>query len=124
MKWDHDQVRDLLDAEIEVGEANDGSGLHVARFSDNLMKYELWIIEKMGSVFLAADPELPLQGLPLFEVSLPCAELAPVERGGMPTGLGIFEALDHGSTLSFTITRRKNGTISLSGAYERGHITR
>lgn len=80
------------------------------------MRYELLINE--GGVFLAADAERPVQGLPFFEISLPCTELAPVARSGMPTGIGMYSGPIGPATLRFSITRREDGGISLSGAWE------
>lgn len=69
-------------------------------------------------MFLAADPERPVQGLPFFEISLPCTTLAPVPRSGMPTGLGMYSEPVSSATLRFPITRREDGSISLSGVWE------
>jgi hypothetical protein len=81
------------------------------------LKYELWISETYA--FLTADPERPLQGLPYFEISLQCTDLAPLERRGMPTGIGIFAApLNTLTSLRFSITRRHDGNISLSGVWD------
>lgn len=88
--------------------------LIILQFADSVMRYELWVIEAMSSVFVGADLQRPIQALPFFEISLPCTKLAPYHRGGMPVGLGIY--LD-GAVL-FTITRRDDGNISLSGAYD------
>jgi hypothetical protein len=93
----------------------DGRCVTLVRFEDMRMRYELLVSEH--GVFLAADPERPVQGLPYFEISLPCTDLAPVPRSGMPTGIGMYSGLISSNTLRFSITRRDDGCISLSGAY-------
>lgn len=126
IKWNREQIIQLLDAEIEDPDLDDtfaadhgirDYGVHFVRFADRLMKYELWIVERSRSVMISSDPERAPQALPSFEISLPCAELAPLKRGGMPTGLGIYADTPSPSTLRFSITRRKDGIISLSGCY-------
>jgi hypothetical protein len=102
MNWNRDEVRRLLSANIIDQPLDDGG--HV------------WIHET--GVFLAADPERPVQGLPFFEISLACTTLAPVPRSGMPTGLGMYFEPVSSSTLRFSITRREDGSVSLSGVWE------
>jgi hypothetical protein len=117
MKWDPEQVKQLLEATIEEQLSDDGSlRFPVIRFQDALMKYEIRLYSDSEGVFIAADPDIPITGLPYFEISLPCKRLAPVPRTGMPTGLGLFSG-ESWKSLRFTITRRGDGRISLSGAW-------
>ena len=116
MKWNREEVSRLLNATITDEPLAHGGHVIIVHFEDARMRYELWINE--ASVFLAADPERPVQGLPFFEIILPCTELAPVERYGMPTGIGIYWGPTSSSTLCFSITRRDDSSISLSGAWD------
>ena len=116
MKWNREEVSRLLNATITDESLADGRQLSIVSFEDTRMRYELWINE--SSVFLGADPDTPIQGLPFFEILLPCVELAPVERGGMPTGIGMYSGPIRHGALRFTITRRDDGCISLSGAWD------
>ena len=118
MKWNRNEVRRLLDAELSEESAADGVSVHILRFFDHLMRYELWLSDATSSVFLAADAQTPIQGLPFFEISIPCTELAPHARDGMPVGLGIYSGAVAPPNLRFSITRRTDGNISLSGAYD------
>jgi len=114
MKWNREEVSRLLNGRI-TDEPSAGAGdLAIVRFEDARLRFELFIHE--SGVFLAADPELPLQGLPSFEIALSCTDLAPVQRIGMPTGVGIYAGPSSPTTLRFSITRREDGAISLSGA--------
>jgi hypothetical protein len=115
MNWNRDEVSLLLTAKITTEPLEEGRQLTIVHFEDALMRYELWIDE--NGVFLAADPERPIQGLPSFEISLPCTTLAPVRRLGMPTGLGMYSGPVSSATLRFSVTRREDGNISLSGAW-------
>ena len=115
MKWDPDEVSRLLSAKIVDELLSDGGHISVVHFEDTRMRYEIWINET--SVSVAADPEMPIQGLPFFEIAFPCIELSPVPRSGMPTGIGMFSGPAGPATLCFSITRRKDGNISLSGAW-------
>ena len=116
MKWDRDEVSRLLNAEIIDELLADGGHITVVQLEDARMRYEMWINE--ASVFLAVDSERPLQGLPFFEISIPCTELAPVPRSSMPTGIGMYSGPVSSATLCFSITRRNDGSISMSGAWE------
>lgn len=116
MNWNRNDVCQLLSAKITDQPMVDGRQVTIVHFEDARMRYELWIHET--GVFLAADPERPVQGLPFFEISLPCTTLAPVPRSGMPTGLGIYLEPVSSATLRFSITRREDGNISLSGVWE------
>lgn len=117
MKWNREEVTRLLNARITDESAADGRNITMVRFEDTQMRYEMLINEE--GVFLAADPEMPIQGLPFFEISRPCTDLAPVPRVGMPTGIGMYSGGPLNSTsLRFSITRREDGSISLSGARE------
>jgi len=116
MKWNRDEVIDLLRAEIDEESKEDGKAISVY-FEDETMGYMLLLIESADVAVLLADPQTPLQELPHLELSLACAELAPFEREGLPTGLGIYRGAPSASTLCLSITRREDGSISLSGAY-------
>jgi hypothetical protein len=116
MKWNRDEVCQLLNARITDQPMPDGGHSAVIHFEDTRMRYEIWISN--AGVFLAADPENPIQGLPFFEISIPCTELAAVRRSGMPTGIGMYSGAVSPATLCFSITRREDGCISLSGAWE------
>ena len=111
-----DEVSRLLNAEIIDEPLADGGHVTVVHLEDTRMRYEIWINE--AGVFMAADPERPIQGLPFFEISIPCTELAPVLRSGMPTGIGMYSGPASSATLCFSITRREDGSVSLSGAWE------
>src|SRR5262245_29380093 len=113
MKWDRDEVSRLLNAEIIDEPLADGGHVTVVHFEDARMRYGIWISK--ASVVLAADPERPIQGLPFFEISIPCTELAPVPRSGMPTGIGMYSGPVSPATFCFSITRREDGSVSLSG---------
>jgi hypothetical protein len=115
MKWNREEVARLLNAKITDAPLEDGRQVTLVRFEDARMQYELHIIE--DGVFLAADPERPIQGLPFFEISLPCTEIAPLPRSGMPTGIGMFSGPINSTTIRFSITRREDGSISLSGVW-------
>jgi len=104
MKWNREEVTRLLNARITDESAADGRNITMVRFEDTRMRYEMLINEE--GVFLAADPEMPIQGLPFFEISRPCTDLAPVPRVGMPTGIGMYSRGIRGSNpnkLSFTV---------------------
>lgn len=116
MDWNRNEVCQLLSAKITDELMVDDRQVTIVHFEDARMRYELWIHET--GVFLAADPERPVQGLPFFEISLPCTTLAPVPRSGMPTGLGMYSEPVSSATLRFSITRREDGSISLSGVWE------
>lgn len=116
MKWKREEVSRLLNARIEDVESAGGGCVTIVHFEDSRMRYELYINE--SSVFLAADPERPIQGLPFFEISLLCSELAPIPRIGMPAGIGMYSGRISSATLCFSITRRDDGNISLSGDWE------
>jgi hypothetical protein len=116
MEWNREEVSRLLNARITDEPLPDGTKIIVVHFEDVLMRYEMLIDEK--GVFLAADPEMPISGLPFFEISLPCAEIAPVPRSGMPMGIGMYSGPVTASPLRFSIARREDGSISLSGAWE------
>ena len=116
MKWNREEVCRLLNARVTDEPLADGGHVTIVYFEDSRMRYELWIQE--SGVFLAADPERPIQGLPFFEISIPCTELAPVPRSGMPTGIGMYSGSVSSSALCFSITRRDDGSISLSGAWD------
>lgn len=116
MNWNRDEVIQLLTAKITDEALVDGGHATIVHFEDARMRYELWIND--NGVFFAADPERPVQGLPFFEISLPCTALAPVLRSGMPTGLGIYSGPVNSASLRFSITRREDGSISLSGAWD------
>jgi hypothetical protein len=112
MKWNREEVSRLLKAVVTDEPLLNGEIDIVVRFEDARMRYEMYVREE--GVFLAADPDQPVQGLPYFEFVLPCTELRPVPRTGMPTGIGMFA----GPTLLFSITRRDDGNISLSGWWD------
>jgi hypothetical protein len=116
MKWNREEVSRLLNTRITEQSLEDGKTIAVIHFEDSRMRYEMLI--NNDGVYLAADPEMPIQGLPFFEISLPCTELAPVPRSGMPTGIGTYSGSVKSGTLRFSITRRNDGSISLSGAWE------
>lgn len=116
MNWNRDEVSRLLSAKITDEPLADGGHVTVVHFEDARVRFELWINE--SGVFLAADPDRPVQGLPFFEISLPCTALAPVRRSGMPTGIGMYSDPISSATLRFSITRREDGSISLSGAWD------
>lgn len=117
MNWNRNEVCQLLSAKSQMSLCMiDGEYASIVHFEDARMRCELWIHER--GVFLAADPERPVQGLPFFEISLPCTTLAPVPRSGMPTGLGMYSEPVSSATLRFPITRREDGSISLSGVWE------
>ena len=107
----------LLSADVVETTDHNGSPLVIVHFGDAMMNYDLYLFEATNSVFLAADPRSPIQGLPFFEITLPCVELAPCARGGLPTGLGIYAGVPDPTALWFSITRREDGNISLSGSY-------
>src|SRR5215813_12428658 len=88
MKWNREELSHLLNAKIIDTALASGSDIAIVTFEDGWMRYEMWI--SADSVFIAADPEKPVQALPFFEMSVPCIELAPVPRSGMPTGIGMF----------------------------------
>ena len=115
MKWNREEVCRLLNARVTDEELVDGDRLTTLKFEDSLMLYEVWIHRWV--VILCADPEKPIQGLPFFEISIPCTELAPVPRSGMPTGIGMFFGSVSPASLWFSITRREDGNISLSGSW-------
>ena len=115
MNWNRDEVCRLLDARVTDEVVGEGGHVTIVYFEDARMRYELWINE--DGVFLGADPERPIQGLPFFEISLPCTVLAPVARSGMPTGIGMYSGRISPDTLCFAITRREDGIVSLSGAW-------
>ena len=115
MNWNRDEVSRLLDAKVTDEPLAHGGHVTIVHFEDARMRYELWIHEH--GVSLSADPETPFQGLPFFEITLPCTVLAPVPRSGMPTGIGMYSGSISSATLRFTITRREDGNVSLSGAW-------
>ena len=115
MKWNREEVCRLLNATITDEPLADGRQLSIVSFEDTRMRYELWINE--SSVFLGADPDRPIQGLPFFEANIQCVELAPVARIGMPTGIGMYSGPISHDTLRFMITRREDGCISMSVAW-------
>jgi hypothetical protein len=114
MQWNREEVAHLLSAEICDEETPNGERFTTVHFKDPLMRFELWILETKGSICLSGDPERPMQALPLFEISLPCSELGPCPRGGMPVGLGVYSEVEHARRLLFTITRRDDGYLYLS----------
>src|SRR5688572_20240860 len=116
MKWNREEVSRLLNAKIADEPLADPTHVAIVHFEDTRMRYELWINEK--GVFLAVDPERPVQGLPFFEISLPCTVIAPFPRYGMPRGIGMYSGQISSATLRFSITRREDGCISLSGAWD------
>jgi hypothetical protein len=118
MKWNREEVAHLLSAEICDEETPNGERFTTVHFKDPLMRFELWILEGKGLICFSGDPERPMQALPLFEISLPCSELAPCRRGGMPVGLGVYTGNEQSCRLLFTITRRDDGYISLSGVWD------
>ncbi|HEX7862148.1 MAG TPA: hypothetical protein VF773_17570 [Verrucomicrobiae bacterium] len=118
MTWNPQDLLTLLNATIvDTGETELGNHTTFA-FSDPLMKFELLVNTggEVEGIFLAADPERPIQGLPFFETSLNCCRIAPFPRSGMPPGLGFFVG-ENWRDIRFTITRREDGYISLSGAW-------
>ena len=115
MKWNAEEVCRILNARFEDEGPPDNIN-PLVQFEDKLMRYEMRIFK--ANVFLAADPERPIQGLPFFEISVPCTELAPVPRSGMPIGIGMFLGPVGAATLCFSITRREDGCVSLSGAWD------
>ena len=116
MNWNREEVSRLLNAKITDEEAADGSQFTIIHFEDTRMRYEIYVTDR--GVFIAADPERPVQGLPFFEISLSCTDLAPIPRSGMPTGVGVYSGRISSDSLRFSITRREDGIISLSGAWE------
>lgn len=78
MNWSRDEVRRILSTKITDQPLADGGHVTIVHFEDRRMRYELWVHET--GVFLAADSERPVQGLPFFEISLACTTLAPVPR--------------------------------------------
>ena len=45
------------------------------RFNDSRLKYALIVRPNMGTAFLAADPDEPIQGCPMLEYSFPCSSI-------------------------------------------------
>lgn len=118
MIWNPKDILTLLTATIEGEYQTDLGKTTTFNFRDTLMNYQLMVTsggEREG-VFVAADPERPIQGLPYFETSLACCRIAPLPRSGMPTGIGFFIGPDW-KDIRFSITRREDGNISLSGAW-------
>lgn len=115
MKWNRDEVSGLLNARVVDEPIVDGGHVTIAYFEDALMRYELWISE--SGVYLSSDPERPVQVLPFFEISIPCTEIAPFRGVGMPTRLGMYCGPIGPATLCFSIIRRDDGLISLSGSW-------
>jgi hypothetical protein len=118
MMWSPEDILTLLSAEIE-SETESELGKHTTFvFHDSIMKYTLTVNTGADTegFFLAGDPERPIQGLPFFETALNCCRIASVPRTGMPTGIGFFVG-GKWEDLRFTITRREDGNISLSGAW-------
>jgi hypothetical protein len=118
MKWNRQEFSQLLKADIEDYALKGGGAATVVRFKDSRNVYELWINE--DSVFVAADVAMPVQALPWLEISVQCTELAPVQRTGLPTGIGMYSGPISFGTLCFSITRREDGEISLSGCWGPG----
>ena len=108
----------FLDAQIMASPSEHDRPVTVISFKDDLLKYEMWVMEDCDSVFICSDAERPIQGLPSFEISLPCCEMATFPRGGMPYSLGIYSGPPSQATLLFSIVRREDGRISLSGAWD------
>jgi hypothetical protein len=116
MKWNREEVSRLLNAKVTDEPLAGGGHVATVQFEDTRMQYELWIHE--ADVWIAADPERPIRALPFFEISVACTELAPVPRSGMPTGIGFYSGPVSSATLCFSITRRDDGSVSLSGAWK------
>ena len=116
MKQDFQIVADLLQAQIFANQEMDGKPHTTFLFRDGCMRFELWIWS--GWAMISADPEIPMSALPTFEISIPFTELGPVERTGMPTGLGFYAHSPAGDReLRFSITRREDGRFSLSAMW-------
>ena len=116
MKQDFQIVTDLLQAQSFANQEMDGKPHITFRFRDECMRFELWIWS--GRAVISADPEIPMSALPTFEISIPFTELGPVERTGMPTGLGFYAHSPAGDrVLRFSITRREDGRFSLSAMW-------
>ena len=117
MIWNPHDILTLLTATIEGEHPHDFGTATIFNFRDSLMNYQLIVTtgEREG-IFLAADPERPVQGLPHFETSLACCRIAPLARSGMPTGIAFFIGPDW-KDVRFSITRREDGNISLSGVW-------
>lgn len=116
MTWNREEVIRLLNARVEDEPTPETGLICIVHFEDSRMRYEIWVSE--NGVFLAADSERPVQGLPFFEISIPCTVMRTLPRSGMPTGLGLFSGAPSSDTLCFSITRREDGEISLSGAWD------
>ncbi len=65
-----------LGAHLDIQPDDDSRyDLEEFRFKDNRLKYVLRVQPNMGAVFLAANPEQPIQGCPMLEYSLPCSNI-------------------------------------------------
>lgn len=115
MTWDREEIMRLLSAKLSDDLLPDGKPLTVASFEDPRMRYELWIFER--SVFLAADSERTIQGLPSLEISIPAVAIRPYLRSGMPAGIAIFSGPCEQAEIRLSITRRSDGFISISGGW-------
>jgi hypothetical protein len=116
MLWNREEFKRLLDAEIVEPESPEYPVITI-NFRDALMRYQILVFEGKAMISLGADPESPLTGLPCFEISLPCSAMSPVVRSGMPIGIGIYLADAFLENLCFSITRREDGLISMSGMW-------
>jgi|SRR5687767_15294847 len=118
MIWNPQDILTFLTATIDRESQSELGNSTTFIFQDSLMRYLLMVNtggEREG-IFLAADPERPVQRLPFFETALDCTRIAPIPRDGCPTGLGFFIG-QNCKDVRFTITRREDGNISLSGAW-------
>jgi hypothetical protein len=118
MTWNPHDILTLLTATIDDESKSELGNSTTFIFQDTLMKYLLMVNtggEREG-IFLAVDPERPVQRLPFFETALDCSRIAPIPRDGCPTGVGFFIG-QNWKDIRFSITRREDGKISLSGAW-------
>ena len=76
MIHDADALATSLGANLELENGSDPDhNREIYRFSDNRLKYELWITPSQETAILAIDPTEPIQGCPMLEFSFKCSDV-------------------------------------------------
>lgn len=76
MKHNPKTVASALGAFMEsIPDANEKYNREEFRFNDDRLKYQLNLLPNNNAAFLAADPDEPVQGCPMFEFSFRCTDI-------------------------------------------------
>lgn len=112
MKFNLDAIIAFFNAQHELCKADDPRfSSHQLRFADARLRYSLCIMPGYGTIGLAADPDEPIQGCPMFEYGFTCSE---IQIGASAfshddKALRFYEHRDTSGGLRLTFTPRRDG---------------